>query len=133
MATPKKVKTRKKHVHGTGKTHIDFGNGKTHVFTAGGRARYEIDENFVMVNGIVEFADGSLHYALLEIDESSSGEHCGTGIFLDGGGITFQGDKDFLQKLGRTTEEVFGYRYKVSAPLHCEDIHTDEVTGWSGR
>lgn len=115
------------------KVTIDFGHKKA-TFTAGGRKRVLCEpdshsQGFVMVNGIVRFADGTEAYALLEIDETSSGEHHGTGIFLPYA-ITFQGDNDFLAKLGKTHEQVFPYSYKYTPQLNCYDHHVDD-NGWS--
>jgi hypothetical protein len=110
------------------KAQIDFGHKKA-TFTAGGRKRVEIAEGVVMVNGVVRLADGSEYHALLEIDEMSSGEHGGTGIFAEGR-LVFQDDADFLEALGKKEAEVFPYKYKYSVALNCHDHHVGE-DGWS--
>lgn len=111
------------------KVDIDFGGGKKASFTAGGRKRYEIEEGFVAVNARIRFADNTMADGLLLIDEQSSGEHSGTGIFT-ATGLTMQEDSDFLETLGKTSEEVFPYQYKPSTPLHCSDHHCGD-DGWS--
>lgn len=115
------------------KVTIRYGRGRTHTFTAGGRDRYPHDKGesgIVAVNGRVRLADGSEYYAILDIGEKDSGEHWGTVLFLPAGGITAQDDDDFLQKLGKTAEEVFPYRYKYDATVHCHDHHVGD-DGWS--
>jgi len=110
---------------------IDFGQGKKAVFVPGGRKRFEIEKGYVVVNARARLADGTEHDALLEIDEQSSGEHGGTGIFVDGGcGITWQDDEDFLERMGKKKEQVFPYSYKYRAALHCHDHHVGD-DGWS--
>jgi len=118
---------------------IDFGGNKA-TFTAGGRKRFLINKvwdsnsfgavGYVMVNGRVRFADGTEAYCLLEIDESSSGEHSGTGVFLPNGRLVFQDEPSFLSSLGKTKEEVFPYRYKYTGPVHANDHHIGS-DGWS--
>ena len=84
---------------------IAYKKGKQTTFKASGRKRYPIGDGMVAVNGTIKFADGTFAYAVLEIDESSSGEHHGTGIFLLDGDFVFQGDPDFLKKLHKTAAE----------------------------
>ena len=113
---------------------IDYGKAGKHTFIAGGRKRRLIDEDYstctVAVNGLVRFADGTEAYAILEIDESSSGEHWGTGIFLPDGGFSWQFDDDFVQRLGKRKEEVFPYTYKYTGPVRANDHHIG-ADGWS--
>ena len=118
------------------KIKIKFGGRKHCTFTAGGRKRYLVHEEWdgaghVMVNGEVRFADGTLCHALLEIDESSSGEHCGTGFFLPDGSVVFQGDKDCGEKLKAAGVEKFApYKYRYTAPINAHDHHVG-ADGWS--
>lgn len=110
------------------------------AFVAGGAKRHLIQKTadliswgaigLVAVNGRVRFADGTEAYAILEIDEDSSGEHGGTGIFLPDGTITFQEDRDFFSRLGKSKDEVFPYSYRYDVPVHCSDHHVGE-DGWS--
>ena len=111
------------------KVDVDFGGGKRATFTAGGRKRYEIEEGFVAVNARLRFADGTMADGLLLIDEQSSGEHSGTGVFT-GEGLAMQDDDNFLAQLGKTEADVYPYRYKVTGRLQCEDIHCGD-DGWS--
>jgi hypothetical protein len=109
--------------------------GRPVTFTAGGRKRHDFGDGQVIVNGLVKLNDGTRCAALLEIDESSSGEHGGTGIFyIDKEGlcnIVFQGDEGFPELLGKTKKEVFPYTYKYArGTVHCNDIHIGE-DGWS--
>jgi hypothetical protein len=117
------------------------------VFTAGGRKRYLMEEydfsisaggsiGYVMANGIIEAADGSKHHALLEIDESSSGELCGCGIFIptEGPGdvdIVFQDEPGFLEKIGKTSDQFFPYKYKYCDAVKVLGDHHLEASGWS--
>ena len=114
---------------------INIGLGdKAHTFTAGGRKRLDLGEGMVIVNGVVRFANGQEHYAVLEIDESSSGEHWGTGIFIPSDkhacDMTWQDDDDFFQRLGLTQEEVYPYTYKYTGNVKCNDHHIGD-DGWS--
>lgn len=113
------------------KIEINFGNKKA-TFSRKGRKRVVIERGLVMVNGKVKANDGTVYDALLEIDEGSSGEHCGTGIFYekDTPRIVFQDDKDFLEKVGKTKDEFFPYKYKYNAQIYCYDHHIGE-NGWS--
>jgi len=112
------------------KIKVDGGN----IFMAGGRKRLAFGDGGIYVNGIVRFANGQEAYAILEIDESSSGEHCGTGIFISDDvypcDMTWQGDKDFCQRLGLTKDEVFPYTYKPTGKVRCENHHVGD-DGWS--
>ena len=122
------------------KVKIDFG-GKTATFTAGGRKRFLVEKyresmahgdiGFVMVNGVIRFADGTEAYCLLEIDESSSGEHCGTGVFLPNGNFVWQGDDGFLKALGKTKSQAFPYRYKYTGAVNALSDHHVGEDGWS--
>jgi len=119
------------------KVQIDFGEvvAKQPTFVAGGNHRFLIDEEYdgigvVLVNGEVKFADGTHAYALLEIDESSSGEHCGTGIFLRDGNIAWQNQPDFCEAIGKKPDEIFPYRYKYTGPVRSSDHHVGD-DGWS--
>ncbi len=96
------------------------------------------DSVFTRRKGIVRFADGTEHKAILDFCESDSNEHYGTSIliaenpecFEDGeGSFTDQGDADFCKRLGKTSEQVFPYTYKYEGP-RCEDHHIGE-DGWS--
>ena len=112
------------------KVSIAYEKGKQATFTASGRKRYPFGDGMVAVNGTVKFADGTLAYAVLEIDESSSGEHCGTGIFMLDGDFLFQGEDGFLKKLGKAKAQVFPYTYRYDAEVQCEDHHVG-IDGWS--
>ena len=104
---------------------------KPATLRAGQPGRVEIDgHELVVQSGKVRFANGQEAFAVLEFDESSSGEHGGTGIILPGGGLTFQGDADFCEKLGLTAEEVFPYAYMYFMEMAEEDIHAS-VNQWS--
>lgn len=122
------------------KVSIDFG-GKKATFTAGGRKRHLIEKysdsmahgavGYVMVNGVVRFADGTEAYAVLEFDETSSGEHHGTGIFLPDGRLVFQDEAEFLATLGKTKDEVFPYKYKYTGAVKALSDHHIGDDGWS--
>ena len=120
---------------------IDMGDGKDRVMIAGGRKRLPFPDQMdpqhepcvVLVNATIKMADGTTAHALIEIDEQSSGEHCGTAIFTPDGQLAWQNDglTRFLRILGKTREQVFPYTYRYHAPLNCVDIHTDD-NGWGG-
>jgi hypothetical protein len=99
------------------------------VFKENGRKRYKLGDGIVMVNADVILADGTHFFAVLEIDEESSGELCGTHLLLPQA-IASQGEEDFLSLLGKTTDQIFPYKYKLRTSLHCVNIHTGE-DGWS--
>ena len=114
---------------------IDFGTGTSPRFVPNGKKRYVITDDYeggrmVMVNMIVKANDGTLFYALGEFDETSSGEHCGTGIFTPRG-LAFQDEKGFLDAIGKKSEDFFPYRYRYAVNLQCDDIHIDDTDGWS--
>lgn len=110
---------------------VDFhGNGHGPIFIAGGRKRFDLGDGFVMVNGMVRFNDGTEAYALLELDETSSGEHHGTGIFLPDGGVVWQDEVGFCEKIGKTAPQVFPYKYKYTGRVKCSDHHIGS-DGWS--
>jgi len=108
-------------------------DGRTATFSAKGRKRVVDIDSFVLVNCDIELADGTRLDAVCAFDESSSGEHYSTYILLPEGHITAQGDEDFFEKLGKTREQIFPYRYRKRAELHCHDHHVDEKTGWSPK
>jgi hypothetical protein len=115
---------------------IDFGNGLKSTFTAGGRRRVLVekvydDRGVVYVNGKIRMADGTEAYAVLGIDETSSGEHCDTGIFLEGGRFVWQ--PGLPEACHKSENEVFPYRYFYSYGLvRCNDHHVGD-DGWSVR
>lgn len=110
---------------------IDYTFGRPALFKAGGRRRYEIgDSGMVAVNCTVKFADGTLAYGVIELDESSSGENHGVGIFMLDGDFLFQGETGFLKKLHKTKKEVFPYKYRYDTPVECSDHHVGD-DGWS--
>lgn len=120
---------------------INFGAGKSATFTAGGRKRYLVQKVYdsasmgaigcIMVNGIVRFADGSEAFAVLEIDESSSGEHGGTGVFLPDGTFVWQWDEKFCEAMGKTHDDVFPYKYKYTGTVKTPSDHHISSDGWS--
>lgn len=108
------------------KVKVDFGDGKNPTFTAGGKKRFLIEEEWggvgmVMVNGEVKDRQGNRYYALLEIDETSSGEYYG-GFYFD---TTTNGVvvKKIMGNLGV-------HEYKYHALLKCFDHHIGD-DGWS--
>ena len=117
------------------KVTINFGSGRNPTFTAGGRKRHLISEEYdgighIAVNGMVRFNDGTEAYAVLVLDESSSGEHSGTGIFLPCGDFAWQNDDDFLKQIGKRKSEVYPYNYKYTGTVRTNDHHIGE-DGWS--
>jgi len=114
---------------------LDFGTGRIELFVAGGLRRLvttdpsTIAGQVVAVNGEVEIADGTRFYAVLEIDESSSGEHVGTLLFTPEG-LLDPHEPGALKQLGKDSAQVFPYRYRPSVPLACADHHTGN-DGWS--
>mgnify|MGYP003145898410 FL=1 len=92
---------------------------------------------FVSRKGTVRFADGTEHRAILDFCETDSNEHYGMSILIaDPEGFpdsqdsfADQGDDDFLEKIGKTSKQVFPYRYKYEGPP-CRDHHIGE-DGWS--
>jgi len=113
---------------------------KSAVFWAGGNRRHMVEKAYdgadgdvgeVMVNGRVVFADKTTLWCVLIIDESSSGELLGMGAFLPGNGFSWQGDKDFLEKLGKSKGEVWPYRYRYDAAINAPHDHHVGEDGWS--
>ena len=120
---------------------IRFAGPKKATFTAGGRKRFLIEKfydsmahgpvGYIMVNGVIRFADGTEAFCLLEIDEHSSGEHCGTGVFLPNGEVIFQDEEGFVEALGKSKEQVFPYRYKPTGKVRTSRNHHIGEDGWS--
>ena len=141
MNIPETLKTLK-----GAKINIDYGRGKA-TFTVGGRKRVLTDKigdsrsrgdvGQVLVNGLVRFADGTEAYAILDIDESSSGEHWGTAIFIPAKDprysvdLVWQDDDDFLARLGKTKDQVFPYKYKYTGEVRALSDHHVGDDGWS--
>ena len=115
---------------------VNFGGRKRATFTAGGRKRYLVAEEYnkigqVMVNGEIRFADGTIAHALLEIDESSSGEHGGTGVWFPDGEVVFQNEKGFKAALAKHgVTNAFPYQYRYTGDVRADDHHIGE-DGWS--
>ena len=76
----------------------------------------------------LRLADGTEHDGIVQICETDSGEHYGTGIWVDDG-VTWQDDADFLERLGRTKEQVFPYKYNYFGYVPCDHHVRDD--GWS--
>ena len=100
----------------------------------------EID-GLTWLNAEIELGDSTKAYGIVAISRQDSGEHWATLIHLPGGGVADQDDDDFLDKLGKTKEQVFmqhsshsnrGYRYRYF-PEHIRgrDHHINSDTGWS--
>ena len=88
--------------------------------------------------GVLKCADGTEFKCLLFFCETDSNEHYSTGVLVaedpecfadDVTSITWQEDADFCKRLGKTSEQVFPYKYKYEGP-RCDDHHIGE-DGWS--
>ena len=128
----------------TRKQIVEFCQGENEMcLKPGGRDRMVltcdgVPTGEVVVSGQVRLADGSEYYALLIIDEHSSGEHFGTGVIYSHGegkvGCAWQDDgpEEFAAALKKDPSEVFPYTYRYAkGTVHCEDHHVDPKTGWS--
>jgi hypothetical protein len=118
------VKSKLSHTKGH-KVQIDFGTKKS-TFTAGGKKRVLVDEYYhncgaVYVNGEIKDDLGNRYYAILELDESSSGEYYG-GLYFES---TPQGVqvRDILGNIGP-------HSYKYHARINTSDHHVGD-DGWS--
>lgn len=102
--------------------------GKTITFDVGG----DWPATWSSRTAEIELADGSKHIGMVEICDSDSGEHYGTGIYLpEQNYMAFQDDADFLERLGKTKEQVFPYRYRYHGWENAaHDIHIGK-DGWS--
>jgi hypothetical protein len=105
---------------------------KTTVFLGGGgkQRRSMGEEGFFVFSSDIRLADGTEYDGFVELDETSSGEHWGTGIILADGKLVWQDAPDFLEQLGKTKEEVFPYRYRPRVEPRCYDHHRGD-DGWS--
>ena len=114
----------------TNKATIRFTSAETATFVRGETKQHVIDNGaFAMMTGKVRIADGTEYDALIELCVVDSGEHYGTGLWVDDG-VTFQDDDDFLKRLGKTAEQVFPYRYNYSPHYVSSDHHVGD-DGWS--
>jgi hypothetical protein len=107
------------------KIKVDFGT-KKFSFTAGGKKRFLVEEVYggkgvVYVNGEIKTETGDRYYALLELDETSSGEYYG-GLFFS------------LTPKGVEVKEILGHigvhKYKYHTTINAHDHHVGE-DGWS--
>jgi len=99
------------------------------MFKVGGKKRIRLmrGSDVFLVNGIVDLADGTKHAAVLSISEDMQGKLFGASI-LSPFGVIFQ--PDWEEQLGKSPKELYPYKYKVTATLHCENIYVGE-DGWS--
>lgn len=112
---------------------MNFGNGRNHIFVAGSEDMGYESQNITFLNGEVEFADKTKAYAIIGISENDGGEHFQTIVFVPNGSVVDQDDPDFLEKLGKTKDQVYGYRYRYFPEWkRNRDHHVDYRTGWSG-
>ena len=111
--------------------------GTQHTFVAGSKAMGIELEGLTWLNAEIEFADKTKAYGVVAISREDGGEHWATLVHLPGGGMAEQGSDDFLTKLGKTKDQVYGdrgYRYRYFPEwLRERDHHIDIQTGWSGR
>jgi len=111
---------------------FDDGMGATHLFIVGDArtARWTDIEDFdYSLNlGVIRFANGEEAPAVFEIDDESSGEHCGTFVLMGDARVVSQRDKDFLKQLDMTKKDVFPYSFKLDVPI-AGDIHVSD-DGW---
>lgn len=106
------------------------GRQKVVLFTAGTPKTVRLDDGMVCSSGAVRFADGTMAFALLELDERSSGELGGLGVFCPDGSVVWQDDAAFEATLkGLGVRRVFPYRYTYG-PALPNDHHLAE-NGWS--
>ena len=117
------------------KIRIDFGEGREHTFIAGSKAMGVEIDGLTWLNAEIELGDSTKAYGVVAISRQDSGEHWATLIHLPGGGIADQEQSDFLAKLGKTKDQVYGdrgYRYRYF-PEHIRgrDHHVNIDTGWS--
>lgn len=104
-------------------------NGGNLKFGKGAKPKAVCKNGWSSRTAKIKLADGSVHDGMVVLCDQDSGEHYGTGIYLtETNDMTFQDDPDFLDKLGRTSEQVFPYKYKYHGSFN--DIHVD-AHGWS--
>jgi len=134
MPSPSPLSIKQKTIGHTAR--IDCGQAGVHDFVAGKPHRALIEEviagrGVVLTSGLIRLADGTEVYAVLEIDECSSGEHCGTGVFTEGG-FFWLNKPEALAALGKIREDVYPYKYRYTAPLEIlgSDFHIGD-DGWS--
>jgi len=111
------------------KTEIQSGS-KIFTFTSNGKKRIETDEEMVLINGKVRLPDGQELYAILSIDELSSGEHCTTFVWTPDGTLEDLHKTKTHINLNRTPNQIFPYQYRYTVPIHCHDHHVGP-DGWS--
>jgi len=95
------------------------------------------DSVFTMRKGVLKCADGTELKCFLTFCETDSNEHYGTGVLIakdpesfdQEADLAWQDEPGFSKKLGKTSEQVFPYKYKYAGP-RCDDHHIGE-DGWS--
>ena len=108
---------------------LELPDGRVATFAPNGRKRVLLRDGFVLVNADIKLADGTMMNGIVEIDEGSSGEHGGT-YFMLGPDLLHQGEEDFFDRMGKTEQEIYPYRYRPRAKLNCVNHHLD-ADGWS--
>jgi len=107
------------------KIKLNFGS-KVATFVAGGKKRVLVEEyhlgcGAIYVNGEIKDKEGNRFYAILELDESSSGEYYG--------GLYFENTPQGIQ-----VKEILGnigvHEYKYHALINAHDHHVGD-DGWS--
>jgi hypothetical protein len=108
------------------KVQINFGVKNT-TFTAGGKKRVLVDEYYpncgaVYVNGEIKDTQGNRYYAILELDESSSGEYYG--------GVYFETQPNGKVEVKEILGNIGVHSYKYHTHINANDHHIGE-DGWS--
>lgn len=115
-------------------------SGRQCLFMAGASRRKVCTGAYfsqTLVTGMIRFANGDEYWAVLDIDESSSGELGGAWIFRPDshGGKNkevLKSVREFVQDCWPEMDrsEFYPFRYKYTAELLCFDHHVGD-DGWS--
>lgn len=113
--------------------HVEYASRMTIV--AGEPQRVIVDDTITVVTGRVRFADGTEHWAICEIDESSFDELTGLGLLRADGQILWTDtpmsvDEDLLRDLGLDQTAVYPYRYRLDTESRVPS-HYLAADGWS--
>lgn len=90
--------------------------------------RDTLEEGFVLLPGVLQCREnGNVCIALLELDLSSSGEHCGTDYLTKYGCVSLR-EENLPEAVRQFLDDAYGtYEYGYTATIK-DDIHVDKGT-----
>ena len=130
--SPVAVQKKKK----TFRLFIDDKKKKFFVFGQGHRAKIfrnpDGEHGWSLRTADFKLADGTELKGFVSLCDMDSGEHYGSGFYLpESNDIVEQDDEKFIEKMGKTKEQIYPYSYRYHGWEEGFDHHINEETGWS--